>query len=66
MNGGYAPSYSEFSIGSILMYLNIQHARELCKEKRVKMAFSLGMDDPRWQYKRQWCHIFSLGRSLTI
>jgi len=46
------------------MYLNIQRAREICQAKNVKMAFSLGMDNPRWQYKQQWCNTFTLGRAL--
>ncbi|TPW51400.1 GNAT family N-acetyltransferase [Serratia sp. SRS-8-S-2018] len=65
INGGYDPAHAELSIGSILMYLNIQRAREICQAKNVKMAFSLGMDNPRWQYKQQWCNTFTLGRALA-
>ncbi len=66
INGGFDPTYTDLSIGSILMYLNIQSAREICQADNVRMAFSLGMDNPRWQYKQQWCNTLMLGRSLTI
>lgn len=66
INGGYNPAYADQSIGSILMYLNIQRAREMCQVKNVKMAFSLGMDNPRWHYKQQWCNTFTLGRTLRL
>lgn len=66
INGGYDPVYSDLSVGSILMCLNIQQAREECQKNNIKMAFSLGMDNPRWEYKKQWCDIFTLGRSLPF
>lgn len=66
INGGYDPDYAELSVGSVLMYMNIQLARDLCQGKQVKMAFSLGMDNPRWHYKKQWCNTFTLGRSVTF
>lgn len=66
INGGYDPAYTDLSIGSILMYLNIQSAREMCRADNVRMFFSLGMDNPKWQYKQQWCNTLTLGRSLTL
>ncbi|MEL5252838.1 GNAT family N-acetyltransferase [Serratia ureilytica] len=66
INGGYDPAYTHLSVGSILMYLNIQCARDICQADNVMMGFSLGMDNPRWKYKQQWCNTFSLGRSILI
>ncbi|HGM5420064.1 TPA: GNAT family N-acetyltransferase [Serratia liquefaciens] len=66
INGGYDPAYADLSVGSILMYMNIQRAREICQSNNTKMTFSLGMDNPRWGYKKQWCNTFTLGRSLTL
>jgi hypothetical protein len=66
INGGYDPAYADLSVGSILMYMNIQRARDLCQNANIRMAFSLGMDNPRWEYKKQWCNTFTLGRSLTL
>lgn len=66
VNGGYDPAYSDLSVGSILMYLNIQKAKELCQAADVKMIFTLGMDNPKWQYKYQWCNSHILGRSLVF
>ena len=66
INGGYDPDYAELSIGSVLMYLNIQKAKELCQAGNAKMIFSLGMDNPKWKYKKQWCNTLTLGRLLTL
>jgi hypothetical protein len=66
INGGVDPDFASLSVGSVLMYMNIQRAKALCVEKKIKMAFSLGMDNPRWAYKKQWCNTFVLGRTLTV
>ncbi|WP_256380171.1 GNAT family N-acetyltransferase [Cedecea sp. FDAARGOS_727] len=66
INGGYDPTYTDLSVGSVLMYLNIQSAREMCEAHNVKMVFSLGRDSPKWHYKQQWCNTFTLGRSMTL
>jgi len=63
-NGGVDQTYASLSVGSVLMYMNIKLAKELCNQKGVKMIYSLGMDNPRWNYKKQWCEIVALGRTL--
>lgn len=63
-NGAYDPEFSNLSVGSVLMYKNLELARDECNTKEKEMIFSLGMDNPRWPYKSQWCKITSQGRTL--
>lgn len=65
-NGGVDPSYSHLSVGSILMSLNIDSAKQICEKYNKKMFFSLGVDDERWEYKFRWADRVSLGRVLTL
>ena len=61
-NGGVDPDFAHLSPGSILMWLNITHAQNLCKEKNKKMHFSIGLYKPAWDYKLRWCERTKLGK----
>ncbi|MBH2812659.1 transcriptional regulator [Serratia liquefaciens] len=65
-NGGVDQAFSHYSVGSLLMYKNIELAKKIGKEKNIKVIYSLGMEDPRWEYKKQWCNVLTLGRSLIL
>ncbi|KLU14251.1 MULTISPECIES: GNAT family N-acetyltransferase [Xenorhabdus] len=62
INGGYEPEYAHLSIGSILMWVNIQEAKALCQQQDKTMRYSLG--NPTFEYKNRWCETFPLGRVL--
>ncbi|PHM23390.1 GNAT family N-acetyltransferase [Xenorhabdus ehlersii] len=62
INGGYDSEYAHLSIGSILMWINIQEAKALCQQEDKIMRYSLG--NPTLEYKNRWCETFPLGRVL--
>ncbi len=64
INGGYSSAYPEYNLGTILLWANIQKARELCQDKQKVFRFSLGIYLEHWSYKKQWCDIIPLGRTL--
>lgn len=64
INGGYSSSYPEYNLGTILLWTNIQKARVLCQDKKKEFMFSLGVYKEHWSYKKQWCNIVPLGRTL--
>jgi hypothetical protein len=64
INGGYDPSYSDLSVGSILLWENYNRAKELCQEGNKKLIFSLGKYCEEWEYKKTWCEVLSLRRTI--
>lgn len=62
INGGYDPEYAHLSVGSILMWVNIQEAKALCQQGDKTMRYSLG--NPTFEYKNRWCEILPLGKVL--
>ncbi|PQQ40354.1 GNAT family N-acetyltransferase [Photorhabdus luminescens] len=62
VDGGLDPKYSNLSVGSILMWLNIQNASALCQENQKTMRYSIGR--PSLTYKDRWCHRHPLARTL--
>ncbi|SFU80219.1 GNAT family N-acetyltransferase [Xenorhabdus koppenhoeferi] len=62
INGGYDPEYAHLSVGSILMWVNIQQAKVLCQQGDKTMRYSLG--NPTLEYKNRWCETFPLGKVL--
>ncbi|MBD2795677.1 GNAT family N-acetyltransferase [Xenorhabdus sp. 18] len=62
INGGYDPEYAHLSVGSILMWVNIQRAKVLCQQGNKTMRYSLG--NPTFEYKNRWCEILPLGKVL--
>ncbi|MEX0447482.1 GNAT family N-acetyltransferase [Xenorhabdus sp. SGI246] len=62
INGGYDPEYAHLSVGSILMWVNIQAAKALCQTADKTMRYSLG--NPTLEYKSRWCETFPLGKVL--
>lgn len=65
-NGGVDPNYSHLSVGSILMWLNIESAKKISEGCNKKMLFSIGADEARWAYKYRWADRVPLGRVLTL
>lgn len=64
INGGYDPSYSDLSVGSILLWENYNRAKKLCLEGNKKLIFSLGKYCEEWEYKKTWCEVLSLRRTI--
>ncbi|MCW7549708.1 GNAT family N-acetyltransferase [Photorhabdus sp. APURE] len=62
VNGGYDPGYANLSLGSIVMWLNIQNASALCQQHQKTMRYSIGK--PTFAYKDRWCHRHPLARTL--
>lgn len=65
-NGGVDPDYSHLSVGSILMWLNINEADKLCNDKNKKRLFSIGLYDPKWDYKTRWCNKVPVGKTIFM
>lgn len=61
-NGGIDPRLSSLSPGSLLMWKNIQAARQLCENTHKKMRFSLGALDAEWNYKLRWATPYKTGK----
>lgn len=62
INGGYDSEYAHLSVGSILMWVNIQEAKALCQQGGKTMRYSLG--NPTFEYKSRWCETLQLGKVL--
>ncbi|CDL84069.1 GNAT family N-acetyltransferase [Xenorhabdus szentirmaii] len=62
INGGYDPEYSHLSVGSVLMWVNIQEAKAQCLQGDKTMRYSLG--NPTFEYKNRWCETLPLGKML--
>ena len=61
-NGGVDTRFSSLSPGSVIMWKNIQSAREFCAEKRKPMRFSIGALDAHWNYKLRWADAHATGK----
>lgn len=65
-NGGLEPDITKFSLGSLLMWKNINDARTMCDELNKKMIFSIGMYEEKWNYKLMWADAVATGKSLIL
>ncbi|OUS24089.1 hypothetical protein A9Q99_26185 [Gammaproteobacteria bacterium 45_16_T64] len=54
LNGGVDTDYQQLSPGSVLTYLNTQHAEALATEKNKSRRYSFGISDR--DYKARWCN----------
>lgn len=63
-NGGINSKFSHLSPGSLIMWKNINAARELCLNKGKNMRFSIGLLKKEWRYKLRWADAFSTGKTL--
>ncbi|WP_342446870.1 antimicrobial resistance protein Mig-14 [Buttiauxella noackiae] len=63
-NGGLDKNYLHLSIGSVLMWLNIQSAKALCASLGKKMTLSIGIYEPQWEYKKRWATVSKVGKVL--
>ncbi|MBH1932022.1 GNAT family N-acetyltransferase [Serratia rubidaea] len=64
VNGGYDRQHDEFCPGTIVTWLNVRAAYELCEQAGKEMRYSFGK--PTAAYKDRWCKRAPLGRTLAI
>ncbi|TQI79581.1 Mig-14 protein [Serratia fonticola] len=64
INGGYDQSHDTFCPGTIVTWLNVKSAYELCEEAGKAMRYSFGK--PTAAYKDRWCYRAPLGRVLAV
>ncbi|MBD8216624.1 GNAT family N-acetyltransferase [Erwinia persicina] len=64
-NGGVDPCFSSLSPGSLLMWKNIQAARQHCETRQKEMRFSLGASDADWRYKQRWATPYKTGKVIV-
>lgn len=61
-NGGYRQENRAFCPGTIVTWLNVRTAWELCESRGKKMRYSFGK--PTEEYKFRWCETAPLARLL--
>lgn len=63
-NGGVDPEYNYLSPGSVLMWLNINAAKEMSRTLSKECIFTLGLYQKNWEYKLLWCDAVPLGKVI--
>lgn len=64
VNGGYDQRHDSFCPGTIVTWLNVKSAYELCEAVGKTMRYSFGK--PTAGYKDRWCYQDPLGRVLSL
>lgn len=64
INIGYNIHYNSLCLGTVLTWLNLKAATELCNEKNKGMRYSFGK--PTFSYKDRWCNQEPLGRVIAL
>ncbi|CCG88105.1 hypothetical protein [Erwinia piriflorinigrans] len=64
VNGGYDRLQDSFCPGTIVTWLNVNSAYDLCSSQGKTMRYSFGK--PTADYKDRWCYRSPLGRVLAI
>lgn len=64
INIGYDTNFTSLCLGTVLTWVNLIAAQDMCDEKQKKMRFSFGK--PTFPYKTRWCTQESLGRIVTF
>lgn len=64
INIGYDTRYKGLCLGTVLTWLNLKQASEICAQKEKIMRFSFGK--PTFEYKSRWCNYEPLGRVITF
>ena len=64
-NGSIDLTIKHFSLGSILLSVNIENAKKLCEEKNKECIFSIGKYKKEWIYKKLWSNEYKLGKVLV-
>jgi len=64
INGGYDQTHDAFCPGTIVTWLNVSAADELCSSVGKTMRYSFGR--PSAEYKDRWCYRAPLGRMLAF
>ncbi|MGU3488999.1 Mig-14 family protein [Enterobacter bugandensis] len=65
-NGGLDPTIAKFSLGSLLMWKNINDAKRMCDDFNKEMIFSIGLYQKKWDYKLMWADSISTGKTLML
>lgn len=63
-NGGVNTDIKDFSVGTLLLFANINEARGLCQQKNKEFIFSLGRANDKWAYKKLWANEIKLGKII--
>ncbi|SCM53985.1 hypothetical protein [Hafnia alvei] len=63
-NGGINTDIKDFSVGSLLLFANINTAHSLCQQKNKEFIFSIGRSNDKWAYKGLWSNEIKLGKSI--
>ena len=64
VNGGYDREHNGFCPGTIVTWLNVRAAYELCEREGKEMRYSFGK--PTEAYKDRWCERAPLGHAVDI
>jgi len=65
VNGASDPVFNDWSVGSILLWLNTQRAwEECCGKAGCRMRYSFGRN--RGAYKQTWCYAQPVFRTVTF
>lgn len=64
INGGFDPRFEKLSVGTIITWLNVNSAYEICQAKEKSMRYSFG--NPTFKYKERWCNLSPIGRLLAF
>lgn len=64
VNGGYDQLQDSFCPGTVVTWLNVKSAYDLCAAQGKAMRYSFGK--PTADYKDRWCYRSPLGRVLAI
>lgn len=64
VNGGYDKTHHSFCPGTVVTWVNIKSAYELCESAGKIMRYSFGR--PTAEYKDRWCRKEPLGRILSL
>lgn len=64
INSGFDPRFEKLSVGTIVTWLNVKSAYEICQSKGKNMRYSFG--NPTFEYKDRWCHLSPVGRVLAL
>ncbi|MBT0724025.1 GNAT family N-acetyltransferase [Rosenbergiella sp. S61] len=63
-NGSIDISVKDFSLGSILLSVNVAEAQRICQDANKEFIFSIGLSNKKWSYKNIWAHEMKLGKMI--
>ncbi|WP_241585965.1 transcriptional regulator [Rosenbergiella epipactidis] len=63
-NGSFDSRIKDFSLGSILLSVNITEAKKICQSSNKEFIFSIGRSNKKWSYKNIWANEIKLGKAI--